>query len=611
MYNKENKFKIIWFFIRQYKPQIAALSFLSLLVGGLEAVSVASIYPILNSTFDKSTESKNIVLSFFRSLAESLPINDPFIAYCFIFIFIAFLAFIVKCICINYRLKFSAWLVQTKQDEIFNRYMKADYQFFTDNKQGKLIYDIGRAPQGLSDLIISATSLMSEAALSISVFFILIVLSWKVTIAVIFLGIVYLYSIRYIARKISYSSGKGELEAITKANIILNEVISGIQQIKVFATAGYWKKEFRDSIKKRWYHFTRRSKALEFPSAVLMVALYFFMGISVMITRVLFPDNFVRLIPIFGTFMFAIFRLVPIAAKISGLTMTIMSSLPDCELCYYIFATDINLIKDGEEELVSFKSEIKFDKVSFAYAGGKEVLKDFSVSFKKGKTTAIVGRSGSGKTTIVNLIIRLFEADRGMIKIDNIDIKVYKTESLMRHIGFVSQDAFALNDTVRKNITFGLDYSNEEVIRAAKYADAHSFIVELPDGYSTFVGDRGVRLSGGQKQRIAVARAMVRKPKILIFDEATNALDNISQLSVQKAIEEISKDHTVIIIAHRLSTICNADNIIVLENGSIIEEGTYEELIKKRGSYWELYQSQSGERYFMEKDKEPLGDVKT
>ena len=181
----------------------------------------------------------------------------------------------------------------------------------------------------------------------------------------------------------------------------------------------------------------------------------------------------------------------------------------------------------------------------------------------------------------------------------------------MRHIGFVSQDAFALNDTVRKNITFGLDYSNEEVIRAAKYADAHSFIVELPDGYSTFVGDRGVRLSGGQKQRIAVARAMVRKPKILIFDEATNALDNISQLSVQKAIEEISKDHTVIIIAHRLSTICNADNIIVLENGSIIEEGTYEELIKKRGSYWELYQSQSGERYFMEKDKEPLGDVKT
>ncbi|GAI08786.1 unnamed protein product [marine sediment metagenome] len=191
------------------------------------------------------------------------------------------------------------------------------------------------------------------------------------------------------------------------------------------------------------------------------------------------------------------------------------------------------------------------------------------------------------------MLVRLFDVDKGEIKIDGVNLKRYKLSSWLNQVGFVSQDTFILNDTVENNITFGSDgYSREEVIKAAKYADAHSFITKLPNGYDTLVGDKGMRLSGGQAQRIAVARAMIREPEILIFDEATNNLDNISEVAVQKAIDEVSKDHTVIIIAHRLSTIVNADKILVLEDERVVEEGTHKELMEKRGAYWELYQSQ-------------------
>jgi len=270
-----------------------------------------------------------------------------------------------------------------------------------------------------------------------------------------------------------------------------------------------------------------------------------------------------------------------------------MSALPNAELTYSALHKQFGTIQSGDRELKSFTGNIQFDHVAFTHKGRPRTVKDVSMTLEKGKTTAIVGASGAGKTTIVDLLLRLFDPDRGEIRIDGANLKEYKLSSWLSRIGFVSQETFVFHDTVKNNITFGLDrYSDEEIIQAAKYANAHHFILEFPQGYDTIVGERGMKLSGGQKQRIAIARAIIRKPDIVILDEATSALDEISQALVQEAIDRISKERTVIIVAHRLSTIIDADKIIVIENGRLMEEGTHRELMARKGTYWSLYKSQ-------------------
>jgi len=506
---------------------------------------------------------------------------------------IALSAFVAKLVFVNFRVRFGASLVKKNQSEIFNKFIKADYQYFIDHKQGELIYNAASAPGALSTLIAAVTELISQAILSISVILLLFSLSWQGTLAVLLVGVGYHYFTRYLGKKVSYYSGKGEMEALRESNVILNEAISGIKQVKVFVTGKNWIDRFSYTMKKRWGHSMRRSIWQQVPPPVLMLILYLSMGIGALLIKIIAPAGFFEVIPILGTFAFAVFRLVSVMGAVGGLTMGIMGVLPDCEAVYSIQSDKITYIEDGERELSSLKSDIKFDNVTFAYKGRLKTLAGVSITFEKGKTTAIVGRSGVGKTTLINLLVRLFDVDKGEIKIDGVNLKRYKLSSWLNHVGFVSQDTFILNDTVENNITFGSDgYSREEVVKAAKYADAHSFITKLPNGYDTLVGDKGMRLSGGQAQRIAVARAMIREPEVLIFDEATNNLDNISEVAVQKAIDEISKDHTVIIIAHRLSTIVNANKILVLEDGRVVEEGTHKELMENRGAYWELYQSQ-------------------
>jgi ABC-type multidrug transport system fused ATPase/permease subunit len=593
MEKQKGSLRIIWFFFKQYKPQVLVLLILSMLVGVLEATSVAVVYPILSAAFEEGLGEGNFLLTMFQGIANLFPIADKFIAYCLLFVLIALITFAVKYISINYKVRFSARFVERHQNEIYNKYIRADYQFFTEHKQGELIYNVQTAPTRLATLMNSAAELLSQAILSISVLFLLFSLSWQGTLAVVLLAAIYQYFTRYLARNIAYSAGMGEMEAIRESNVILNEVISGIRQVKVYANMEDWVKRFASAARKRWYHFARRNFWQQIPTSFLVLILYLVIGITAVLIKILVPVNFVELIPVFGTFAFALFRLVPIIGGISSSTIQIMGVLPDCEIVWRIFGENYTHIRDGNKELGSFKSKIEFNNVTFAYKGRERTLEDIFITFEKGQTTAIVGRSGSGKTTIINLLLHLYEADDGEIKIDGVNIREYKTASWLNKIGVVSQDTFIFNDTIKNNITFSLNHFDAEVIRAAKYADAHSFITELPDGYDTFVGDRGEKLSSGQRQRVAVARAMIREPEILVFDEATNALDNLSEAAIQKAIDEVSKDHTVIIVAHRLSTIANADKIIVLGDRRVLEEGTHKELMAKKGAYWELYQKEA------------------
>ncbi|MEG3436918.1 ABC transporter ATP-binding protein [Pannus brasiliensis CCIBt3594] len=243
------------------------------------------------------------------------------------------------------------------------------------------------------------------------------------------------------------------------------------------------------------------------------------------------------------------------------------------------------------------RGEIDLDNVSFAYSNGYPVLKDLSLHIPAGKTIAIVGSTGSGKSTLVKLLLRLYEIESGRIALDGIDIRDIFLYDLRRAIGLVSQDVFLFHGTVRENIAYGTpDASPEEIINAAKIASAHEFIEQLPHGYDTIVGERGQKLSGGQRQRLSIARAILKDPPILILDEATSAVDNDTEAAISRSLEEITRHRTTIAIAHRLSTIRHSDRIYVMEYGKIVEAGTHEELLQLSGIYANLWRVQTGER---------------
>ena len=582
--------KIIWFFFKPYKLDIALLIILCLAVGFLEALNIIAVYPILSMTFGVEVEQNNIFLSLLATIANILPIQDEFISYCIVFMLVAILAFAARFVFIKFKVSVSANMVESKQNEVFIKYLGADYQYFLSHKQGELIYNVAEAPARIAYLINAITSLMQTAVLVISIILLLISLSWQGAVAVLLVGTGYLFIGRYIGEKRISHQATIEMEALRETNVILNESINGIKQIKVFVAVEDWTKRFSLNLKKAWANYAKRIVWMEIPPVILLLILYLFVGGAALLIKTSFPANFTEIIPIFGTFAFAIFRLFPLVGIVGTQWMTVMSAMPSSEAIFTVLNEKLANIRDGDKDLVSLRTGIQFDNVSFAYDGRPEIIKNITTTIAKGKTIAIVGSSGAGKTTIVNLLLRLFDVSMGEILIDGLNIKEYKLSSWLNHIGYISQDTFIINDTIESNINFrSHSYSHDDVVKAAKFAYAHDFIVELPQGYNTIVGDRGMKLSGGQKQRISIARAIIREPQILIFDEATNALDNKSETLVQNAIDRLSKDHTILVIAHRLSTIVNADKILVLENGKVADEGTHQALMGKMGTYWELY----------------------
>ncbi len=592
MAKRMSSFRLVLFFFRPYKLQVALLVALSVLAGALEAINIAAIYPILSATFNMGAEG--ITLSLLAKVAALVPVEDKLIAYCVVFLLLATLTFAARLAVISFSAKFGARLVEENQRKAFDSIIKADYQYFVDHKQGDLVYNVASAPQRLMSLVSATTQLISQAVLSLSLIVLLVSLSWQGAAAVVLIGVGYHYLTRYLGKKVSYRAGENIVSASRESTVILNESISGIRQVKVYLNAQRWIQKFGSAVNKLWSNYARRAIWQQVPTAALMFVLYLSVGVVVMLIRTVSPASFVELLPVLGTFVLALFRLFPIMGNFGGLTMQIMGAIPACEAVYSVQENIITHIKDGAKELGSFKSAVKLNGVTFAYKGRSGTLEDVSASFERGRVTAIVGRSGSGKTTIINLLLRLYEPDKGEVEIDGLDIKEYKLPSWLSKIGLVSQETFVFNDTVKNNIAFYSNgHSDEEIVEAAKYADAHSFISELPQGYDTLLGDKGIRISAGQRQRIAIARAMLRKPEVLIFDEATSALDNISEAAVQEAIDKVSEGHTVIVVAHRLSTIVGADKIIVLGDGQILEEGTHKELMAKQGAYWQLYRGQS------------------
>jgi subfamily B ATP-binding cassette protein MsbA len=296
------------------------------------------------------------------------------------------------------------------------------------------------------------------------------------------------------------------------------------------------------------------------------------------------------------TFMFVLFRMMPLIEQVNGLRVELGSYGGSIAKIKEILTTEDKIyLKDGELEFTHLENSIDFFSVDFSYnALDNPVLHDINLSIKQGQTTALVGTSGAGKTTLADLIPRLYDPTNGVILIDGIDLRDLKISSLRRRMAIVSQSTFIFNASVRYNIAYGVDDIDDElVIKVAQQANALDFILDMPQGFDTVLGDRGVRLSGGQCQRIAIARALLRKPDILILDEATSALDSVTERLIQESLDHLSKGCTVIAIAHRLSTIVRADKVVVLEKGRIVEQGKYQELIERKGALWKYHQMQN------------------
>ena len=294
------------------------------------------------------------------------------------------------------------------------------------------------------------------------------------------------------------------------------------------------------------------------------------------------------------TFLFVLIRTTPLVSSLNGVRVTFISSQGSLGAVTDLLRRDDKpYFKDGKKPFTGLQRSIDFESVDFSYNPGEPVLHDITLSIKRGETTALVGSSGAGKTTLADLLPRFYDPTRGRVLVDGVDLREIKINSLRQKMAIVSQDTFIFNTSVRENIIYGVeDASDSDIYEAAQMANALAFIQDLPLGFETVLGDRGVRLSGGQRQRIAIARALLRNPEILILDEATSALDSVTENLIQESLEKLSKGRTVIAIAHRLSTILGADKVVVMENGRIVEQGKYQELLKEHGKLWNYHQMQ-------------------
>ena len=371
----------------------------------------------------------------------------------------------------------------------------------------------------------------------------------------------------------------------------LTESFSGIKMIKVFCREDDIIRKFKGKNQDFYREIMRSQRLIEFTSLLMEIigglgtAFVLWYGGRLVIKGTITPGEFF-------SFLAAIFMVYTPARRLAGVNNGIQQARASLERISEVEGKEIE--KEGTVSIPPIREMIEFRGVSFHYPGIRyEVLKDINLTIRRGEIIAIVGKSGVGKTTLVDLLPRFHDPSQGVILLDGIDISTASLKSLRGQIGVVSQDIILFNDTVKNNVVFGRPgAADDEIIGAAKAAYAHDFVNELPQGYETVIGEKGVRLSGGQRQRISIARALLKNPPILILDEATSSLDTESEIMVQRALEKLMENRTTIVIAHRLSTIRRATRILVLDKGRIVESGTHEELFRTGGIYRRLYELQ-------------------
>lgn len=484
-----------------------------------------------------------------------------------------------------------AKIVRDIRDRLYVHMLYLPMSFIHRDSTGamvsRVINDAG-AVQGL--LAYTIKDLFVESGTVIILVAVALYRRWDLTLISIVVLPVAFYFVSRLGKRLKKVSEHTQHKISTLTEII-SESFSGNKIVKSFCREEDERERFREKNHDYYRELMRSTRIIEATSLMMEfvggigIAFVLWYGGSLVLGGQITAGDFF-------SFLAAIFLIYTPARRLAAASNSLQQAKAPLERVERLLLEERE--QGGRVELKGFNNEIVFDKVSFRYPGLEEdALYDINLRVRKGEVIALVGKSGAGKTTFVDLIPRFHSPGSGSVKIDGIDISELSLSSLRSHIGIVSQDVILFNETVRANIAYGKNGASEqEIINAAKAAFAHDFIMEFPDGYNTVVGERGVRLSGGQKQRLSIARGILKNPPVLILDEATSALDTESEMMVQKALENLMHDRTAFVIAHRLSTIRRADRIIVLENGRIAETGTHDELLSADGIYKNLHSLQ-------------------
>ena len=490
-------------------------------------------------------------------------------------------------------------LVDRVRKRIFEQLQSLSLSYFSTSHSGELINtitgEISRLQQAFGLSAFLFTKSLTLAVYSLIMF----QLSWQLSlmaIALFTLLAVGLSALNKQVREASFVVSKANGQFTSRAI----EFINGIRTVQASGTQEFERSRYYKASNDVVQSSIKATLGLAIIRPLAEGAATTVLVSMIIIAITVFVTNGTLQVASLLTFLFTLFRVIPSIHEING-NRAMLSSFSGsiANVMRLLKTDDKKYLINGTQEFTGLKQAIEFRSVDFSYEIGALVLNNITLTIRKGQTTALVGSSGAGKTTLADLIPRFYDATQGQVSYDGVDLRNYDINTVRHRMAVVSQDTFIFNSSVFNNIAYGIESATQqEVEHAAQLANALAFILEMPEGFDTQLGDRGVRLSGGQRQRIAIARALLRNPEILILDEATSALDSVSERLIQESLEKLSVGRTVIAIAHRLSTIAKADKVVVLEQGKIVEQGAYQELILQRGKLWDYHkmQNESGQK---------------